>query len=88
MDEFFSYTFKDYFYIGTFATLEYHLGSTSLYMAPGYYLHYKIKPRQPVYARLGVRQKIYKNICAHFGIKANYFIAEFIEFGLGYRFKY
>jgi hypothetical protein len=87
-EEFFSYSFKDYFYFGTFATLEYHLGPTSLYMAPGYYIYYKTKPRQPVYARLGVRQKIYKNIYAHFGIKSSFFVAEFIEFGLGYRFKY
>ena len=84
----FSFSYKDYLYAGTFATLEYHLGSTSLYMEPGYYLYYKTKPRQPLYARLGVRQKIYKNVWAHFGIKANYFVAEFIEFGLGYRLKY
>jgi hypothetical protein len=87
MNEYSSFSYKDYLYAGSFATLEYHLGSLSLYMAPGYYLYYKTKPRQPLYARLGVRQKIYKNICAHFGIKANYFVAEFIEFGFGYRLK-
>ena len=88
IDDHFSFNHKDYLYLGTIATMEYHLGPTSLYIAPGYYLYYKTKPRQPLYARLGVRQKIHENIWAHFGIKANYFIAEFIEFGLGYRLKY
>jgi len=85
MEEEFSYNFSDFFYFGTIVTMEYFFGNTSLYLAPGVYLHYKTEPRQPLYARLGVRQKIYGNLCAHFGIKANYFTAEFIEFGLGYR---
>jgi len=86
-DENFSYNFSDYFYMGIITKMEFFLGNTSLYMAPGVYLHYKTELRQPVYARLGVKQKIYGNIYAHFGIKADFFTAEFIEFGLGYRCK-
>ncbi|ASB47991.1 acyloxyacyl hydrolase [Alkalitalea saponilacus] len=82
------YGFSDYFYTGITGTMESHLGATALYITAGAYVHYKTEPRQPVYARLGIRQKIYENLLGHFGIKANFFTAEFIEFGMGYRFRY
>jgi hypothetical protein len=82
------YSFSDNLYSGVFGTMESHLGTTALYIATGVYLMHNTKPRQPVYARLGVRQKIHKGLLAHFGIKANFFTAEFIEFGLGYRWRY
>lgn len=82
------YSPSDYYFTGAFATMESHLGTTSLYIAAGAYLYHKTTPRQPVYARLGVRQKIKGGLLAHFGIKANFFTAEFIEFGLGYRLRY
>ncbi|GAO31700.1 acyloxyacyl hydrolase [Geofilum rubicundum] len=85
MDENAVYSFKDELYAGLFGTMESHMGSTALYIAAGGYLYHATKPRQPVYARLGVRQKLTGNLLAHFGIKANFFTAEFIEFGLGYR---
>ena len=85
IDENFSYKFEDYFFIGSIVTMEYFFGNTSCYLAPGVYLHYKTNPRQPVYARLGVRQKLFGNFYGHFGIKANFFTAEFIEFGVGCR---
>jgi len=83
-----SYSTSDYLFTGTFATMESHLGSTSLYMAVGAYLYSKTTPRQPIYARLGIRQKVTKTLFGHFGLKANFFTAEFIEFGLGYRWRY
>lgn len=83
-----SYKTSDYLFSGLFATMESHLGTTSLYLATGAYIYSKTTPRQPVYARLGVRQKIKNNLLGHFGIKANFFTAEFIEFGLGYRWRY
>ena len=87
-DEIREFGFKDYFYVGTTFNLENFFGNTSIYIAPGLYLHYKTNPRQPLYARLGIRQKLYGNFWGHFGIKANYFVAEFIEFGVGYRIRY
>jgi hypothetical protein len=85
MDENAVYSFKDELYAGLFGTMESHMGSTSLYISAGGYLYHATKPRQPVYARLGVRQRLSGNFLAHFGIKANFFTAEFIELGLGYR---
>lgn len=82
------YRSSDYLLTGAFVTMESHLGTTSLYLATGAYIYSKTTPRQPVYARLGVRQKITQNLLGHFGIKANFFTAEFIEFGLGYRWRY
>ncbi len=88
IDEHTDYSFSDDLYAGVFGMMESHLGSTALYLALGGYIYHKTEPRQPVYARLGVRQKIAANIFGHFGIKANFFTAEFIEFGLGYRWRY
>ena len=82
------YTASDYLLTGAFIAMESHLGTTSLYVATGAYIYSKVTPRQPVYARLGVRQKITNNLLGHFGIKANFFTAEFIEFGVGYRWRY
>lgn len=88
IDPFSRYGFADYFYAGLFGTMESHLGTTALYMSAGAYIYQKTKPRQPFYARLGIRQKIAGNLLAHVGIKANFFTAEFVEFGIGYRWKY
>jgi len=88
IDENAQFEFKDFFYLGSTLNFENHFGKTAIYLAPGVYLHYKTTPRQPLYARLGIRQIIYGNFWGHFGIKANFFVAEFIEFGVGYRLKY
>ncbi len=88
IDEDKKYGFSDFLYAGIYGSMESHLNSTTLYIATGMYLHYKTKPKQPVYARLGVKQHFSDRWLGHFGIKANFFTAEFIEFGLGYKFKY
>lgn len=64
------------------------MGSTTVFMQVGAYLYSDIKTPQPIYPRLGIRQKINENLMANFSIKASFFRAEFIEFGLGYRFDY
>lgn len=76
---------SDEIYAGILAGMESLLGTTALYINLGTYLYQATPARQPVYARLGVRQKLYQNWHGHFGIKANFFTAEFIEFGLAYR---
>lgn len=88
LDESRDYSLYEELYAGVFGTMESHLGSSSLFMSLGAYIFYKTEPRQPLYARLGIRKKITDQWLAHFGIKANFFTAEFIEFGLGYRLRY
>ncbi|PZX20362.1 lipid A 3-O-deacylase PagL [Breznakibacter xylanolyticus] len=88
MDENARYTMADNLYVGALAGAQALLGTTTLYVNTGVYLYKSTPPRQPVYARLGIRQQITPHLLGHFGIKANFFAAEFIEFGLGYRLKY
>ncbi|NLA24399.1 MAG: acyloxyacyl hydrolase, partial [Bacteroidales bacterium] len=88
IDMFEKYSAKDFLFAGSYATMESYLGNTTIFFTLGAYLITPSTPRQPLYGRIGVRQKIYKNIVANFGIKANFFTAEFIEFGLGYRWNY
>src|SRR5690554_7363448 len=76
---------SDEIYAGILAGMESLLGTTALYLNLGAYIYQATPARQPVYARLGIRQKLYQNWHGHFGIKANFFTAEFIEFGLAYR---
>lgn len=88
MDENAQYALADNLYVGALAGAQALLGTTTLYVNMGGYLYKGTPPRQPVYARLGIRQQITPRFLGHFGIKANFFAAEFIEFGLGYRIIY
>lgn len=83
-----TYGNKDYLFAGTYGTMETYLGNSTIFISVGAYIYKHTTPLQPVYARLGIRYKIYDNFVANFGIKANFFTAEFIEFGIGYRWKY
>ena len=81
-------TFSDNLFLGLFATMESHLGSTSPYLTIGYDVYHKTATIQPMYARLGFRQKIAGNLSAHFSIKVRFFFSEFMEFGVAYRLRY
>ena len=81
-------TFSNNLFLGCYGTMESHLGTTAPYLTVGYYIYHKTKPTSPVYARLGLRQKIIGNLSAHFSIKTSPFTSEFMEFGLAYRFRY
>ena len=88
LDENATYTLADNLYVGALAGAQALLGTTTMYVNVGVYLYKGIPPRQPIYARLGIRQQVTPRLLAHFGIKANFFAAEFIEFGIGYRLPY
>lgn len=64
------------------------MGSTTAFVYLGVYLYSQIDTPQPIYPRVGIRQNITKNLMANFSIKASFFRAEFMEFGIGYRFDY
>jgi len=82
-EEIFSH--KDKMYGNIFGSYNFRFNNTQLFFHIGAYILYTIKPKQMIYPRLGVRQRIYKNLYGNFSIKASFFKAEFIEFGLGYR---
>jgi hypothetical protein len=80
--------FSNNLFIGLYGTMESYLGSTAPYLTIGYYIYHKTELNTPLYARLGLRQKIVGNLSAHYSIKTGLFSSEFMEFGLAYRFKY
>lgn len=80
-----TYTLADYFYNSVFAIYHVQMDRTTLFFHLGAYVYYKTPPQQPIYPKLGLRYKLTEHWLAHFGIKASFFKAEFLEFGLGYR---
>lgn len=82
------YSIVDKMYGTIFGSYNFRFNNTQIFVHVGVYLLYTIKPIQAIYPRMGVRQRIFKDLYANFSIKASFFKAEFIEFGLGYRFNY
>ncbi|MBS2210226.1 acyloxyacyl hydrolase [Carboxylicivirga mesophila] len=83
-----TFSTQDYLFNAVFASYNVFLGKTTLFVNVGTYLHTNIKPPQPVYPRLGIRHYVTKNLIANFSVKASFFRSEFLEFGLGYSFRY
>lgn len=52
----------------------------------GVYINNKYKGDGPIYHRVALRHYIYKNILFNFSIKSHWANADYIEWGLGYRF--
>jgi hypothetical protein len=77
----------DNFFGGAYTSYNLFMGRTTIFIQIGAYLLKSIEPPQPVYPRVGLRYNINKHLVANFGIKASFFRAEFLEFGIGYRIK-
>ena len=71
--------------IGITAITGLKFGNTSLITNIGYYALKKGGTESPLYSRLGFNYTINKNIIAKIQLKAYFFRAEYIEFGIGYR---
>jgi len=84
----YDFSAADKTYGGVFGSYNFRFNRTQLFAHVGVYVLYKTKPNQLIYPRMGVRQELFKNIYANVSIKASFFKAEFIEFGLGYRLNY
>lgn len=52
----------------------------------GTYLYAEYYKYSTVYTRIGVRYSIYKNVFFNMSLKAHYAIADYVEWGIGYRF--
>ena len=84
----YGFTAADKMYGCIFGSYNFRFNRTQLFAHVGVYLWYKTKPSQIIYPRMGVRQELFKNIYANVSIKASFFKAEFVEFGVGYRLNY
>lgn len=88
LDENATYGVKDYLYSSLFGTYQLQMSRTTMFFNLGVYIYKPTEPRQPIYPKVGIRYRITDRLLGSFGIKANFFAAEYLEFGLGYRFTY
>ena len=75
----------DYKRIGLFVGHELLINKISLEAQIGYYVYQPFKKDIPVYDRVGMKYYFNKNIFGGFTIKTHLFLAEALEFGIGYR---
>lgn len=71
----------------------FHLGLMARYnkmsviLQAGNYVHANFKKYTSVYSRLGLRYSITDQLLINLSLKAHYAIADYVEWGIGYRFK-
>jgi hypothetical protein len=75
----------DYKRVGVFVGHELLINRFSLETQIGYYVYEPFKKDIPIYDRLGIKYYLTKNLFGGFTIKTHLFLAEALEFGIGYR---
>lgn len=63
------------------------IGNTTMYLQVGYYLFKDELLETSLYDRLGIQYQLKNNILLNVSIKAQYFKADYIEWGIGYVWK-
>ncbi len=81
-------SFSETLYVGVAGHYNIAMGKSVVFIQLGKYALYQIKPKQMLYSKIGLRYNITNHLLASFGVKASFFKAEFLEFGIGYSFKY
>ena len=80
--------FLDILRTGIFVSHEFIISKISLVSQVGVYTFTRTTALWPVYARVGVRYKITENLQTNITLKSHLGVADFIEFGIGYKFNY
>ncbi len=75
----------DYKRMGVFVGYELFINRISLNAQLGYYVYQPFKKDTVIYDRVGMNYYISKKVFASFAIKTHLFLAEALEFGVGYR---
>jgi len=78
-------TDTDYKRVGVFVGHELMINRFSLEAQIGYYVYQPFKKDTVIYDRVGLKYYLTKNIFGGFTIKTHLFLAEALEFGIGYR---
>ena len=76
----------DYKRVGVFIGHELFINKVSIEAQLGYYIYQPYKHDIPIYDRVGLKYYLKKNIFSGISVKTHGFLAEAIEFSLGYRF--
>jgi hypothetical protein len=88
MDDTIQTKLKDNIRVALNLSYELKMGRISYVFQPGFYLKNSYKKSGLISNRLSVRYQLADRLCASFSIKAHWFaIADFFEWGIGYRFK-
>lgn len=77
----------DLLQIGTMVGYVLHIGDLKANVGMGYYLKDKVEPVGNFYHRLGLKYFCENNLIFNFTIKSHWGIADYMEYGIGYRFK-
>lgn len=78
----------DNYQFGAHAGFLARYGRMHFLLNAGYYLHADYYKYSRVYSRLGMRYALTDHLLLNLNIKAHYAIADFIEWGIGYRFNF
>ena len=80
-------SFKDRFSQALFISHDLVIQNFNIITHIGVYTLYKTDPEKPIYTRIGLRYNVSDKIIANLSLKAHLGKADFIEWGIGYRFK-
>lgn len=80
-----SYTQKDLFQLGTHLGLYARYGKIRITGNIGTYLIVQLYKYTKIYTRIGMRYSISKRVFLNVALKAHYAIADYVEWGIGYR---
>lgn len=70
---------------GVYLSHEFLIKKLSIALQLGAYTYYRFSPRFPLYTRLALRYHLTPRIFANVSLKAHVGVADFIEWGIGYR---
>lgn len=82
-------SFKDYELLkpGVHATHEMLISKLSFIFQTGFYLYAKENSDGKIYSRLGLQYPVYKNLLLNLSLKSHFAKADYIEYGIGYKFR-
>lgn len=78
-------SFNDLLRFGAHGSYDIIMGRTTLSIQLGYYFYTEYVDLTKMYSRFGLRYSLFKNLEANISIKSHYAKADFVEWGLGYR---
>lgn len=85
-DEGGGYTSADLYQIGMHGGFYVRYSKMNIILQAGTYLHANYYNHSIIYSRTGIRYEIIPNVLLNLSLKAHYAIADFVEWGIGYRF--
>jgi len=80
-----TYSESDLYQLGLHVGFYSRYSKLNILMQLGTYLHANYYKYTRIYSRIGIRYEIYNNLLLNFSLKAHRAIADYLEWGIGYR---